>query len=80
MEFYRLVAPFVTSFKDGHTSVSVELKNEDLEEYVRAGGTFFPLEIATIDNRLYCKSNPSSAGTIKRGDEILSINKEPRIS
>lgn len=77
LEFYRLIAPFVSSFKDGHTSISIGFEDKDFEQYVQSGGTFFPLEVVILDNKLYCKSNPFSVGTIQKGDEILSINQVP---
>lgn len=75
--FFREISPFVSGFKDGHTSVNVDFEDPELEQYAQSGGTFFPLEVVIIDNKLYCKSNPFAVGTINRGDEILSINQEP---
>ncbi|WP_224996098.1 S41 family peptidase [Cesiribacter sp. SM1] len=77
LAFHRLIAPFVSGFKDGHIFIDVDFDGEDISQYTQSGGTFFPLEVVIINNRLYCKGNPFAKGALQRGDEILTINREP---
>lgn len=77
MSFYRLIAPFVSEFKDGHTSINMDFEDVDLVNYEVSGGRFFPLGVVIIQDKLYCKSNPDPLSKISKGDEITNINGFP---
>ena len=70
---YRVLAPFVASFKDGHTSLSIY---DEFREFTDRGGSIFPLLVRVEDGSIevvanLLKSEPGS------GRRILSINGIP---
>lgn len=74
MSFYRTVVPFISEFRDGHTSMSLGFDSKEITDYETGGGKFFPLEVIIIDKKLYFKDNPFNAGEIVAGKEIVVIN------
>lgn len=59
----------------GHTSV--DFPGQSYGEYLYAGGTLFPLEIAFEYDRPLVRKNWSDNDNIKAGSEIISINGKP---
>lgn len=77
-EFSRLAATFTASFRDGHTYVaSADFEDPHFTAYVKNGGLLFPLGVAILEGKAYCAVEPAEAGSIQRGDEILSLNGLP---
>ncbi|WP_338759362.1 S41 family peptidase [Bernardetia sp. ABR2-2B] len=66
---YQKLAAFA---KNGHTGITFPIQSYG--EYVYAGGTLFPLEIAFEDNKPLIRKNWSDNQNIKIGSEVLSIN------
>jgi len=70
---YRVLAPFVASFKDGHTSLSIY---DEFREFADRGESIFPLLVRVEDGSIevvanLLKSEPGS------GRQILSVNGIP---
>jgi len=72
IDFYRRVAPLVSAFGDGHTSITYPV--EELNEYLGRGGRLFPLETRIVgdSNRLFVVLDYS--GEIPPGSEIVGLN------
>ena len=73
IELYRLFAPFVSSFKDGHTGLLIW---DQFNEYYNNGGKIFPLDIKIIDNEVLVYKNYTDH-KINKGTKILAINDIP---
>ncbi|WP_375559308.1 S41 family peptidase [Bernardetia sp. OM2101] len=72
LETSSLFQKFAAFAKNGHTGISFPIQSYG--EYVYAGGTLFPLEIAFEDNKPLIRKNWSDNENIKIGSEVLSIN------
>jgi len=70
LELYRLLAPFVASFKDGHTFLSI---NQEFLHYADNGGKIIPLMVSVKNGKLIVAGNLSEEGP-SPGKEILSVN------
>jgi hypothetical protein len=72
LDFYRRVAPLVSAFGDGHTSITYPV--EELNEYLGRGGRLFPLETRIVgdSNRLFVAFDYN--GEIPPGSEIVGLN------
>lgn len=73
-DFYLLVAPFVASLKDGHTSVYTVF-SPNRADFLKAGGLTYPLKIRTangyiIADEIFTDDNQG----VNKNDTILSIN------
>ncbi len=69
-ELYRLLAPFVASFKDGHTFLSI---NQEFLKYADNGGKVLPLMVKLVNGKLLVAGNLSGRNPAK-GEEIISVN------
>ena len=76
MQVYRLFQPYVALAKIGHCQMEFPW-NEYYGNYLRQGGTVFPLNLSISNNRVYVKNNCSNDSQIDIGDEILSLNEKP---
>ncbi len=61
--------------RNGHTGVLYPIQS--YSDYVYAGGTVFPLEIAFADGKPLVRKNWSSNTNITPGAELMSINGKP---
>ena len=68
-EIYRLFAPFVASFKDGHTLISYKVDQSKLNEKEK----LIPFGIRIIDGRALIYKSYTVNG-IKKGKELLEVN------
>jgi hypothetical protein len=74
-DFMKLIVPLTTQYKDGHTAIYLDPWSQELKEYSNNGGTLFPAHLYIRDGRAWVKHH--SAGQLKKGDELLSINNKP---
>lgn len=74
IEFTRLLSPFIALFRDGHTSVNVDLDSKELERYAQGGGRFFPLGTLIVNRKLYAGRTNLTETNIRNGDEIIALN------
>jgi hypothetical protein len=72
LEFLQIVAPFVASFKDGHTGVSIPFLNDLFLEHAKSGGLIFPLRVVKIEESYFVVGDSSL--NFPQGAEIVSIN------
>ena len=72
IDFYKKIAPIITSIKDGHTSI--RLSPNWYKKYFEKNG-IFPFKIYLSDDcKMYVIKNRSEDKTIKEGAEILAFN------
>ncbi len=70
LELYKLLAPYVASFKDGHTKLSIL---DEYKHYIEQEGKIFPLDVVVKGDQLFV-SDDFIEKSISAGTEILSIN------
>jgi hypothetical protein len=70
--FWKLVAPLVTRFKDGHTSLYFPYQFR--QDYLDNGGTIFPFEVSIDGDRIFVAKNYALDSLLIVNSEILSIN------
>jgi hypothetical protein len=70
LEFYRGFASIACSLGDEHTSATLPL--DEIERFQKSGGTFFPLTVIWIDDRLFVKTAPERT-VIQPGTQIISV-------
>ncbi len=70
LELYRILAPFVASFKDGHTYLSL---NQEFLHYADNGGRIIPLMVSVKNGKLIVAGNLTKDDP-SPGEEILSVN------
>ena len=75
LQVYRLFQPYVALAKMGHCQMEFPWE-EYYGNYLRQGGTIFPLNLSISNSRVYVKNNCSNDSLIDVGDEILSINEK----
>lgn len=68
-EIYRLFAPFVASFKDGHTLLSYKVDQSKLNQAEK----LIPLAVRIIDGKVLIYKS-YTVREIKKGTELLEIN------
>lgn len=73
IEFYKIIAPLVSSLEDGHTNVHIpyHLFNEYLSF---SGGKIFPLIVEIRDNKIFNIKVVDKDINIPVGAEIIAIN------
>lgn len=69
-ELYSILAPFVASFKEGHTYLRL---GDVYENYTQSGGTVIPLLVKIENNRFKLLATAGS-DSLPEGAEIISIN------
>ena len=72
-EIFKLFSPFVASFKDGHTYLSI---NNQFKDYYNKGGEIFPFDIKFIEDDVLIYNNYSKQD-IEKDTRILSVNGIP---
>lgn len=72
-EFLNFVAPLLTQYRDGHTSMDLPIEADFFDAYVGSGGKFLPFSVQIIENRLYISASHGDA-SVAAGSEILQIN------
>jgi C-terminal processing protease CtpA/Prc len=77
VDFMKLVVPLTTQYRDGHTALYLDPWLEELKEYEKNGGTFFPVQLYLRDGRAWVRHDLQPNATLAAGDEILAINGEP---
>ncbi|MCP4723608.1 MAG: hypothetical protein GY863_01155 [bacterium] len=75
MEFYRIIAPIVSLFQDGHTFMDYPL--EEMKHYSENKGLLFPIDVAIVNKKFYVISDYSGSQYIYPGSEISAINGMP---
>lgn len=70
MDFFRVIAPVVSSYNCGRTRL---LLPNEINDFFYHGYDLFPLETRIVNKKLYVIDNYSDA-TIELGSEIISIN------
>ncbi len=70
LELYQLLAPYVASFKDGHTSLEIY---KEYTNYPKQVGKIFPLDVIIKGDQLFVANNFGET-RISVGIEIFSIN------
>jgi len=71
IDFFKLLAPFVSKIGCGHTGVRLP---NSLEDLIQEQGEFIPLKLRFIKGKAFCLENHSSGKSIQIGDQITSIN------
>ncbi len=74
-EFYKLAAPFVSQYFDGHTFLSFPYQYR--QKYLDDGGRIIPFDVRIDGQRLFVRENYSSDSTLAPNSEIISINEIP---
>lgn len=75
LQIGRLFQPFIALSKISHCTSDLGYLFDDVyHSYMKSGGTFFPINITVIDNKMLITDNYSVNKNIKIGDEIISIN------
>lgn len=72
LEFFRLLAPALAALRCGHSFLD---PSRAAETAMREGGRFFPLEVRSLEGRLFVIADPYGRG-VPLGSELLSIGGE----
>lgn len=75
LSFYRLVAPLVSRFRDGHTMAVPP--GEERREYTDQGALLFPLDLTFGDGEVTVAHNFTSDSLVNPGTRVLAINGVP---
>ena len=76
LEVYRLFQPFVAKVRMSHCFL-FNPWGEYQNNYVKQGGTVFPLDFYFFQGKVYVKDNLSTDQSISKSDEVLSFNDIP---
>ncbi|MGD0338145.1 MAG: S41 family peptidase [Bacteroidota bacterium] len=76
MQAYRLFQPYLALAKIGECIIFYPF-GEYFGNYLRQGGTVFPLNLGFSKGKVFVKDNFSNESQISKGDEILSFNGKP---
>lgn len=76
MQAYRLFQPYLALSKIGECIIYYPF-GEYYGNYLRQGGTVFPLNLGFSKGKVYVKDNFSNEPQIAQGDEIISFNEKP---
>jgi C-terminal processing protease CtpA/Prc len=76
LEVYRLFQPFVAKVRMSHCFL-FNPWGEYQSNYLKQGGTVFPLDFYFFQGKVYVKDNFSTNKSISKSDEILSFNEVP---
>lgn len=72
LQFYKKIAPIITTIGDGHTRISL---TSDFMNFYFSKRLLFPFQIEILaDSNMRIINNYSSNNEIKSGDTIISIN------
>lgn len=71
--FLNFIAPLLTQYRDGHTSMDLPIEADFFDAYIRSGGTFFPFSVQIINDRLYITASHGDT-SITTGSELLQVN------
>lgn len=77
VDFMKLAVPLTTQYRDGHTALYLDPWLDEIQQYEKNGGTFFPVQLYLRDGRAWVKQDLQANPTLFAGDEILAINGEP---
>ncbi|WP_420401696.1 S41 family peptidase [Flagellimonas sp.] len=77
VEFYRLLTPLVARINCGHTQ---SLLSEDHYKFYANREFYFPVHTTFTDGKLYVLEDHISYDTLRKGDQILSVNGETILS
>jgi hypothetical protein len=69
---FRKIAPLVSLLEDGHTTVG--LLTEELNDFARNDGLWFPLSLSITESETRVVENYSSESSIVPGTRLVSIN------
>lgn len=70
LELYRLLAPYVAKFNDGHTALSIV---KEYNNYLELGGEILPIKVVAKGDQLFTRELYTE-NNIPKGTEVLSIN------
>ncbi len=76
LEIFRLFQPFVARVGMSHCDLGKPWGTY-LNNYIKQGGTVFPLNLDVLQGKVYVKDNFSTNKSISKFDEILSFNGVP---
>ncbi len=71
LEFWKLVAPLIARFKDGHTTLYFPYQFR--QDYLDKGGKIFPFEVSIKGDRIFVAKNYAGDSLLTVNSEILSI-------
>lgn len=71
IDFWRVTQKMINFFNDGHTRIRFTSFYRD---YVKGGGTFFPMQVRFEDNNLMIINDLKEQLSYTYGDQISSIN------
>lgn len=71
LEFQSQLAGIVADIRCGHTRIDL---NEQQKTRFWKEGSFLPLDVKIVNDRVYCFASQSENDSIKPGNEILQIN------
>lgn len=74
-QFYLMIAPFVASIGDGHTTIDVPIQARS--KYMQEGGKTFPLRLRLERGKLLVDFPLILTGEVGENDEITAINGVP---
>ncbi|MCG8309828.1 MAG: S41 family peptidase [Cytophagales bacterium] len=74
IEFYRILVPFISKVRCGHTNIGV---STIYNQHVFAESKNFPFMVRVVDGKLYTYHNLSDENNIPDGSQLLSINHQP---
>lgn len=75
MQFYRTVYPLIQILNDAHFAfIPGENSSKESANHPRL---FFPFKVAIRNDQLFVLDNYSTDTAIEKGDEIISINRDP---
>ncbi|MBU2995999.1 hypothetical protein KO500_06120 [Cellulophaga baltica] len=70
LQFYNIVSPIVSYTKEDHCDIYLP---EDVFEFLEVNGTFIPLSVLSVNEKIHILNNPSEDIEIK-GFELKKIN------
>lgn len=70
-EFFLLIKPIMMKVRNGHNGI---FASAQAYTYARGKGTFLPLDVVWLKNKLYVKDVYTTKTTIPKGSELVSIN------
>lgn len=73
-QFVELVAPLVTQYLDGHTSLFYDFDSEEVKELDNRNGQLFPYRVRLYNDSLWVTENWKDSSVLYRGSLVQSIN------
>ncbi|MEM7307938.1 MAG: S41 family peptidase [Planctomycetota bacterium] len=74
VEFYAIVAEYMTFFRDGHTFPAMDFAERAFRESLERGNTALPIELDFKDDALFVARSLDPQGAALRGATLVSLN------